>query len=372
MVEEAINPAVLTPWSGPSWIRLLRAIRLAFDLKKLVLAALGLIVLQAGWELLDRLFPGSSAVTPDVFDVARNPGTVAGVILDSIVWELIPSAAWRVTEPARMLASPLSSLFSLGKGAWWFLHALLASVWAIVVWGIVGGAISRMALVQVSQMHWLGPLGAVRFALKFAAPLIATPLCPLLGVGLCAFVCAGFGLVYRLPAGIGGVLGGILLFVPLALGLVMAIMLIGLLAGWPLMHASVAAEAEDTLDALSRSFSYLNQRLGKFIGFAAVAWLAAIPGLLVVDVLAVSVVHLATWCLSLSAPAASLAGLNYPIPSGAAVPQSATAFQGFWRGFVVLLDQSWVYVYFWSAASIIYLLLRHDVDGTSWGDVKDV
>ena len=30
------------------------------------------------------------------------------------------------------------------------------------------------------------------------------------------------------------------------------------------MHASVAAEADDTLDALSRSFSYLNQRLGRF------------------------------------------------------------------------------------------------------------
>ena len=73
-------------------------------------------------------------------------------------------------------------------------------------------------------------------------------------------VCAGVGLLYWLPAGIGTVLGGVFLFIPLVLGLVMAILLVGLLAGWPLMHASVAAEADDTLDALSRTFSYLNQR----------------------------------------------------------------------------------------------------------------
>ena len=102
-------------------------------------------------------------------------------------------------------------------------------------------------------------------------PLIATPLFPLLAIGLCALICAGFGLLYRLPAGIGSVVGGMLLFIPLLLGLVMALLLFGLAAGWPLSHASVAAEAEDLLDALSRSFSYLNQRLGKFVLCVALA-----------------------------------------------------------------------------------------------------
>jgi hypothetical protein len=373
MVEESASPGVFTLQGGPSWVRLLRPIRLAFDLRKLVLAALGLILLQAGWDLLDVLFPGSSAVTPARFDPARNPTSRSGELLDaSTIWEHVRSAVWRITEPARMLASPLTSLFSLGNGAGWFLHALLASLWVIVVWGILGGAISRMALVQISRLQGLGTLNAVRFALRFAAPLILTPLCPLLGVGTCALVCAAFGLLYWLPYGIGGVVGGILLFVPLILGLIMAIMLIGLMAGWPLMQASVAAEAEDTLDALSRCFSYLNQRLGKFVVFVAIAWLIGIPGLLLVDIFAGSLVHLATWGLSLSAPASSLAGLDFPIQSGAAIPQTATAIQNFWRGFIALLAQSWIYVYFWTAASFIYLMLRLDVDGTSWNDVKEV
>jgi hypothetical protein len=158
----------------------------------------------------------------------------------------------------------------------------------------------------------------------------------------------------------------------MALSFVMAIALLGLLAGWPLMHASVAAEAEDTLDALSRSFSYLNQRLGKLGCWVAIAWLVGIPGLLLVDVLAISVVHLTAWSVGFTAPASSLAGLDFPVPAGAAIPRAAVAFQGFWVGLIGLLAQSWVYAYFWTSASLIYLLLRNDVDGTAWSEVKDV
>ena len=39
--------------------RLLGMIRMAFDLRKLIIAALGLALLQLGWMLLDRVFPGS-------------------------------------------------------------------------------------------------------------------------------------------------------------------------------------------------------------------------------------------------------------------------------------------------------------------------
>ena len=100
---------------------------------------------------------------------------------------------------------------------------LLGLLWAIVVWGLVGGAIARLALVRVSRSPGLSTFGAIRFALRHAVPLIATPLCAFLGVGSAALLFAGFGLLYWLPAGIGGVVGGILLFFPLVLGLIMAL-----------------------------------------------------------------------------------------------------------------------------------------------------
>ena len=52
------------------------------------------------------------------------------------------------------------------------------------------------------------------------------------------------------------------------LGLVMTLLVAGLVAGWPLLHAAMAGGAEDALDALSRTFGYLNQRLGPFIAAA--------------------------------------------------------------------------------------------------------
>ena len=302
------------------------------------------------------------------------PGSVsagAPARLDLSSWEFLHWAGWRMTEPARVLASPLISLFALSKGPGWYAHAALAVLWVLLVGGIVGGAIARIALLQVARMEGPGMLGAVRFAVRFAVPLIATPLFPLLAVGLCALICSGFGLLYWLPAAIGSVVGGMLLFIPLLLGLVMAFLLFGLAAGWPLLHASVAAEAEDLLDALSRSFSYLNQRLGKFVLCVVLAWLVGIPGLLAVDLLATAVSHLAAWGVGLSAPASSLAGLTDRAGGERAIALVVTAWPAFWRGVIDLLVRGWTYAYFWTAASFIYLLLRNDVDGTPWTHVKD-
>ena len=36
---------------------------------------------------------------------------------------------------------------------------------------------------------------------------------------------------------------------------------------------------------------------------------------------------------------------------------------------VGLIPHAWVYSYFWTATALIYLLLRHDVDGTAWNDL---
>jgi hypothetical protein len=170
--------------------------------------------------------------------------------------------------------------------------------------------------------------------------------------------------------GIGAVLGGVFLFIPLLLGAVMAILLIGLLAGWPLMHASVAAEADDTLDALSRSFSYLNQRLWKFAGWLGIAWLIGIPGLIFVDLFASGVINLAAWGLSLTAPTSRLGLLDDSLAGVSSVSRAAAALPTFWRAVVVVVARSWIYAYFWTTAAFLYLRLREDVDGTAWTAVN--
>ena len=175
-----------------------------------------------------------------------------------------------ISEPIRDLTSPLSALIEPGGGWGRMLHALLCVLWAIVIWGICGGAISRIAIVQIARIQQTSIVEALRFSIRSAASLILAPVCPLLAIGVCSTVVAPFGLLYRLPV-VGFPLAGILLFIPLAVGLVMTLLAAGLVAGWPLMLAAVASGAENALDAWSRTFSYLNQRIGAFV--AARPWL---------------------------------------------------------------------------------------------------
>src|SRR4051794_37620664 len=174
MPDEAANPDIFTPHDGAPWLRLLHAARQAFDLHRLVLAALGLVLLQAGWDILGRLFPGSPGAMPEVFPQVGNFPAVTVDSLGSHARELIAGAAWRLLEPARVLAEPIRAFFELGQDAASSLHAFLGMLWAIVVWGLVGGAIARLALVRASRSADEGTLGAIRFALRHAAPLIAT------------------------------------------------------------------------------------------------------------------------------------------------------------------------------------------------------
>jgi len=155
----------------------------------------------------------------------------------------------------------------------------------------------------------------------------------------------------------------------LMLAFVMVVLLICLIAGWPLMIASTAAEADEMLDALSRSLGYVGQRPVRCTGYATVAWLLGIPGAILTFLLAAGVLYLAGWGAGLSAPQADLAGLADGVWQPPSV-QTGWSLPLFWKSVVGLLARSWVYAYFWTAAVSIYLLLRQEVDGTSWTEVN--
>lgn len=327
---------------------LLRAVGLASDSKKLILATVGLMALWVGWSGLGRAFGG-----PEPWFLPIAPGMELERIrpVGSEVFQVPP---YLMTEPVRVIVGPFAALFIRGIGpAQWFRSALMA-VWAMVVWGIVGGAIARIAVVQAAGNGRIGLRPAVRFALGKSTSLVGAPLTPLLGVGFFALFCGLFGLLYRIPWGIGPIVATILGFVPLLLGVMMVIILIGLAVGWPLMHATVAAEGEDAPDALSRSYSYVNQRLARYAVHVAASWAIGSIGLGMAILFAAGVVALADWGVGLGAPASA--------EVSAAVPT-------IWWRIVGVFVHAWIYSYFWSATSLVYLILRRDVDGTAWHEV---
>jgi hypothetical protein len=345
-------------------LRLLAAIRLAFDLRKLMLAAGGLVLLQAGWFWLDWLFPASAAATPELADFTAPTGVELQGLAGT--WEELSRLPTRIVEPERLLAAPL--LAALEPGCSWaqMTHALLAVLWLILIWAICGGMIARMAVLQLGGTPSAGLTRAWRFLVRAAPSLIVAPLCPLLALGSCALFVAAFGLLYHIPWA-GPVLAGLLLVLPLAAGLVMTLLAATLVAGWPLLQAAVASGAEDALEALSRTFSYITQRIGPFTALLLLAGLLGMIGLLFMDLLAASVIRLTHWGLGISVPEVSLATLFGG--TGTQPAFLAVVFHAFWLGVVRLIAHAWTYSFFWTAASLLYLWLRQDVDGTPWDDL---
>ncbi len=359
MADEPANGREGVAFRTLWWTRLFRGVGVSFDARKLILAALGLAALSAGWMGLDWLLEGSEAVASRIHP--RLGELSAADPLSSLA-----AAARRVADPVVVLSTPFVELFSVGQGPLWLLRSALLALWSAVVWGIVGGAIARIAVVDLARGERVGIGSALKFALARWLPLIGTPLCPLIGIGFFGALCALMGLLYRIPSPVGASAAGILAFLPLLAGLVMTMIAAGLAVGWPLMILTVAAEGEDTFDALSRSYSYVYQRPGRYAVLAIVAWVIGTFGVLLVTIFAAAVVQLTMWGLSISAPDALVLRL---FQQTATPETTAEAIHDFWLSVVGLLAYGWVFSYFWTASAIVYLILRHDVDGASWDDI---
>jgi hypothetical protein len=345
-------------------LRLLAAIRLAFDARKLGVAAVGLCALQLGFWVLDLAFPESAELTPDVLRTTGH--TLARIAEGDQPGYSLSGLLVQICEPVRLLTTPLGALVEPG-GSWRTMaHAFLGLAWPIVVWGLCGGAIARMTVLREATLRQAGLAEGLRFAATWAGRLILTPLCPLFAGAICALIGASFGLLYRVPRVPREVVGAGL-FVPLVAGLIMTLLVGYLVASWPLLHAALAAGADDALDAISRAFGYLNQRLGLVAVAGLVAGAAGILGLILVDLLAGWLIRMTGWSIALTSPV-SLVG--WPAAAGSqAAAGSALWTHRFWLGVVHLVAHGWIYTYFWTAAAILYLWLRQEVDGTAWTEI---
>ncbi|MHC4061483.1 MAG: hypothetical protein ACYSR6_07725, partial [Planctomycetota bacterium] len=151
-----------------------------------------------------------------------------------------------------------------------FIYCIIFGAIKLAIISVAGGAICRMAALQLAQGEKPGLTEALRFSTRkflsfFTAPLL--PIAIILFIGLFVFL---LGLVGNIPR-IGELIMGI--FMPLALiaGSLIAILLIGAVAGFNLMFPAVAYEGSDCFDAMSRSFNYIYSRPWRMGFYTALA-----------------------------------------------------------------------------------------------------
>ena len=172
-----------------------------------------------------------------------------------------------------------------------------------------------------------------------------------------------------MKANIGLLLGGFLWPLALVAGAFMAMLLVGLLFGWPLMWATISAEGTDSFDALSRTYAYLFQRPLHYLFYAVVAGFLGWLGWLLVENFAAGVVWMAYWAAGWGSGDAQIQAIMSGSDSLAGAGFAGAVLVRFFAGCVKLLAVGYLFSYFWTAAVAIYFLLRRDVDATETDEV---
>ena len=312
-----------------------------------------------------------------------------------------------VVEPLDKFLLPVVYFFDGRVGGMLSLtriYLIFVLLWMIVVWGIFGGAITRIACVQLARNEKVSVRESLQFVFSRWQGYVFAPILPMVALLVLSIMLWIFGLFFGVTFFLGDIVGGILWPITMVLGLIMAVILVGLL-GWPLMNATISTEGSDSFDALSRSYSYVYQVPWHCLWYLTVSVVYGAALIFFVGFMGTLLVYLGKWgvaqahffdardpaFLCMYAPESfnwrdvllqdsTNAEINkktghYMIPPEK-LPADwyqhtslGTYLVTFWLGLFFLLIIGFGYSYFWTAATIIYLLLRQKVDDTDLDEV---
>jgi hypothetical protein len=318
-------------------------------------------------------------------------------------------------EPLVKFVQPIVYFFSPRSTGFTSFYFLCVMLWTLATWALFGGAITRIAAVQTTRGEKIGLREALRFTVKRFVSYLLAPLFPLGFVFVVLIFMVLFGLIHMIPVFGDVVWDGLLWWLMLICGLVMAVTLVGLV-GWPLMSATISTEGTDSWEAVSRSYSYVYQKPWHYAWYSLVAIAYGAVLVFFVGFMGSLTVYLAKWGVS-ETPLISKAnreptflfvyaptsfGWRTLLLEGATVEgrklvdngeiqqsvyddyfgdpdQSRDRLHGWnkagaflvalWLGLVFLLMLGFGYSYFWSASTIIYLLMRRHVDAAEMDEV---
>jgi len=324
----------------------------------------------------------------------------SGHFLDWFIRDQVPV----LIEPLVKFLRPVFYLLNPNAGFKDRLYFLLVIIWTVATWAVFGGAITRIAAVEVARNEKIGLGEAFRYTLTRWRSYLFASFAPLLGIAVFVILLMLFGLFNLIPI-FAEFWDGILWGVVLGLGLIMAIVLIGLV-GWPMIHATLGAEGSDSFDALSRCYSYVLQKPWSYLWNVIVALVYGAIVVFFVGLMGSLMVYLGKWGVSqnpfngvtnrdpsylfvyaptsfgwrdLLLQGSTVAGTS-GVPTDQAVQDYVNNnFRGWnyigaflvacWLYLVFLMIVGFGYSYFWSASTIIYLLMRRKVDDTELDEV---
>lgn len=173
-------------------------------------------------------------------------------------------------EPLFKLLSPVIYLLHPRADVVMRVYCFLVLLATLTIWSIFGGAIARITVLYQTRKEQIDAFEALRFSRRRWLSYIGAPLFPLVITLVCLAFGMFLGLFYLIP-GFGDIfVAGLGWFLFVALGAAMAVLLIGLVS-WPMMPATISTEGRDAWEAFSRAYSYLFSKPWQYIWYGLVA-----------------------------------------------------------------------------------------------------
>jgi len=273
--------------------KIFQTFRMSIQLSKLIIAFLAVaVIFLAGW-IMDFsntvvVMPDTQGKTTELQIYVENPeqfksflenyelkGEHTGVFIT--LWHFACRKLHGMSNSIFELnfISALDNLTDYLRALKWAVryHLIYSTIFftiKFVVMVIAGGAICRAAAMQFARGERTGVGEALRFSIKKFKSFFAAPLLPLAVVILAGLPVLLLGLLANIPY-LGELIMSIFMPLALAAGFVMAVIIIGAIAGFNLMFPAIAYDNSDSLDAISRSLSYVYAKPWRMTFYSAIA-----------------------------------------------------------------------------------------------------
>ncbi|WP_347243786.1 hypothetical protein [Thermogutta sp.] len=376
------------------WLRLVRAAIAACSLRVLFVAIIGLLLVEGGRQILEYAFPyreplpalprgiplrlgaadlGLTQSAQSQFGVSGSSSSRAGksvLLLSEVAQQprLVPifgvwhdlASCYTYFLRITYVPDPPGRPRAIREERSWtdWIKRLLHLIWVFAVWTLCGGVILRFSALAVArgEGHSLGGL------LRFALPRWPAAMACIFGGWLAIYSFGWISAVVCLAANWIGThvlpLGWawVSTLIP---GVLLTLVVVLVVFGWPLMLAAIMIDNQDGYGAVGAAGSYLLRRPFYFFFYAAVA---AVLGAVVAAV----VMLLVEWCIELTLWSAELV---LPRVSFGELLTNPSLAQ--WHDVFRRLTSAYLYAHFWTSTAVIYVLLRHNVDQTEFDELYD-
>ena len=346
-----------------SWLDIFAGFRIAFSMKKILLGTacvyvtilllLGFLYVASHWWPEARLH---------LDGLLADPAQAAPQLVSEVAAGASGLVARRgLNADGSVAFAPIGT--ALGLGA----IVLLA-------WCFFCGPIFRIAAVEFATDGNLPLSEGFSFAHKRLGSFFWSPVVPLIFVVMLLLAASVVGLLGRIPVA-GAPLMGIFFILALFLTAIALIILLATVFGCGFMWPTIAVEGTNSCDAISRASNYILARPWKTFWCWLVAAAYGAVTIAFVGAFAWLMLRVAFACVSFGMGGESFAAIESYLAQMRIAPEATTAvvIAGFCLKvafiLVVGLVCGFAVSYDCTACTIIYFVIRRDVDGTGMDEV---